>query len=139
MLAGFPNTYVACLDTRGNEASFIFVQLWLSNGFDPGHLQGLFVCRCILLMIFCDHVASVNQGQDHARCVLRNQSTVSLPRYLASHIAIGDEITFAVPDGDAVKTEIHVARAKYAFGRDSLYRARILGERHERSNAGGGQ
>jgi hypothetical protein len=48
-----------------------------------------------------------------------------LPCLLASHTAIGDEITFAIPAGDAVGTEIYVTKAISSHMGSSVYLAPI--------------
>ena len=56
-------------------------------------------------MICCERIARVDERQSNLYCVLRNQSPVLLPRLLASHIAIGDEIPFAIPAAGGVANE----------------------------------
>jgi hypothetical protein len=44
--------------------------------------------------IIRERIVSFSRQQDGICCVLADQRKVFLPRLLASHIAIGDEITF---------------------------------------------
>ena len=55
-------------------------------------------------------VANVEVGKDAAVCVFGDQTRLLLSRFLGSHVAIGDEITFAVPNEDEFGTEILITK-----------------------------
>src|SRR5437867_1012945 len=55
-----------------------------------------------------ERILNVSRRQDSTRCVLANHSEARLPLLLASHIAIGDEIMFSIPDGHAAGAEVYL-------------------------------
>ena len=57
--------------------------------------------------------------------MVADRGNVRLPLLLASHIAIGDEITFAIPAQRALGTEIYVTKAISSRMGNSLYLAPI--------------
>jgi len=57
-----------------------------------------------------ERVTNVQLQEDVAVCVFGNQTKLFLSRFLGSRIAIGDEIAFPVPTGDAVGTEILITK-----------------------------
>ena len=74
---------------------------------------------------YCGHLVKLIRQPEAVSCVLASGATVLLPCLLASHIAIGDEITFAIPAGDAIGTEIYVSKAISSRMGNSLYLAPI--------------
>ena len=72
-----------------------------------------------------ERVVRVEPRQDLAICVLANQSKLLVPRLLAQYIAIGDEITFPIPSGEASGTEIYVAKNSTSRTSHCLYQAPI--------------
>src|SRR5271165_116177 len=66
-----------------------------------------------------ERVTNVQLQEDVAVCVFGNQTKLLLSRFLGSRIAIGDEIAFPVPTGDAVGTEILIT--KNAASRPNRY------------------
>ena len=57
-----------------------------------------------------ERVTKVELREDGAVCVFANQTRLLLSRFLGSRVAVGDEIAFPVPEGDAVGTEILITR-----------------------------
>jgi hypothetical protein len=55
-------------------------------------------------------VASIQRQQERATCVLANQSKILLSRFLAGYVSVGDDLTFPVPDGEAVGAEILITK-----------------------------
>src|SRR6516165_6039328 len=53
-----------------------------------------------------ERVTNVELGQDKAVCLFGNQTKLFMSRFLGSRVAVGDEIAFPVPTGNAVGTEI---------------------------------
>lgn len=74
---------------------------------------------------YCGCLVRLIRQPEAVSCVLASGATVLLPCLLAGHIAIGDEITFAIPAGDAVGTEIYVTKAISSRIGNSLYLAPI--------------
>ncbi len=72
-----------------------------------------------------ERVVRVEPRQDPAICVLADQSKLLAPRLLAQYIAIGDEITFPIPSGEASGTEIYVAKNSTWRTSHCLYQAPI--------------
>src|SRR5271166_5588071 len=59
----------------------------------------------------CDErVTNVELREDGVVCAFANQTRLLLSRFLGSRVAVGDEIAFPVPEGDAVGTEILITR-----------------------------
>jgi hypothetical protein len=58
-------------------------------------------------------------------CHLETQAKVYLSRSLASHLAIGDEITFPIPSGDSLGTEAFIKKSGRAGKTNCLYLAPI--------------
>lgn len=63
-----------------------------------------------------ERVVSVQRQQEPSCCVLANRTNLRISSLLASHIAIGDEITFPIPTGDVVGTEIYVTKNSPSSG-----------------------
>ena len=61
-------------------------------------------------LICRERVVSVERQEKSSRCVLANQTAFLVTRFVGSHIAVGDEIAFPVPMGDAVGPEILVTK-----------------------------
>jgi len=61
--------------------------------------------------IIRQRILSFSAGQDGIGCVLANHSKVLLPRLLASHAAIGDEIIFPIPDREVIGAEVYLTKA----------------------------
>jgi hypothetical protein len=57
---------------------------------------------CGAVTVCRERIVNVSRRQESTHCALANHSEVRLPLLLASHIAIGDEIAFSIPDGNAV-------------------------------------
>ncbi len=75
--------------------------------------------------ICSERVAKVDVQDRSATCVLANQTKLFLSRALAKAVAVGDAITFPIPESDAVGPEILVAK-KFVAGRIRyLYQAPI--------------
>ena len=74
---------------------------------------------------YCGRLVRLIRQPEAVLCVLTGGATVLLPCLLASHIAIGDEITFPIPAGDAMGTEIYVSKAISLRMGNSLYLAPI--------------
>jgi hypothetical protein len=72
-----------------------------------------------------ERILNVSRRQDSTHCVLANDSEVRLPLLLASHIAIGDEIVFSIPDGNAVGAEVYLSKESISSTRGHLYLATI--------------
>ena len=53
---------------------------------------------------------SVQRQEKPAVCVFANRTKLLVSRFLASHVAVGDDIAFPVPTGDAVGTEILITK-----------------------------
>src|SRR5713226_1741807 len=71
------------------------------------------VCReCIVALAWREKAIS---------CVLANRTTVLLPLLFASHIAIGDEVTFPLPAENAVGAEVYLTKPSVLGTRNGLY------------------
>jgi len=55
-------------------------------------------------------ILNVSRRQDSIHCALANHAEIRLPQLLASHIAIGDEIAFSIPDGSTVGAEVYLSK-----------------------------
>ena len=66
-------------------------------------------------------IVGVIRQHEAINCILADRARVLLPLFVASHIAIGDEITFPVPGGEAVGPEVYIAKAPSSGTRRSLY------------------
>jgi hypothetical protein len=64
-----------------------------------------------------ERVVGVRRQENPATCVLANQTNVRVSGLLASYIAIGDEITFPVPTGDATGAQIYITKGSASSGR----------------------
>ena len=73
----------------------------------------------------CERVVSVQRQEKPAICVLVNRTKLLVSRLLASHVAIGDDITFPVSTGDAVRTEILITKNAGAGPSRYLYHVPI--------------
>ena len=72
-----------------------------------------------------ERVVSIQRQQDPATCVLANQGKLVLSRFLATCVAIGDEITFPIPTAQAIGAEIFIAKQTPSGTIPSLYQAQI--------------
>ncbi len=66
--------------------------------------------------ICSERVAKLHVQERSAACVLANQTKLLLSLTLAKAVTVGDEITFPIPESDAVGPEILVAK-KFVAGR----------------------
>ena len=60
--------------------------------------------------IIRERVTNLQSQQDSAVWLFSNQIRVLVPRVLAKHIGVGDEITFSIPAPDAVGSEMLVTK-----------------------------
>ena len=75
--------------------------------------------------ICSERVAKLHVQERSAACVLANQTKLLLSLTLAKAVTVGDEITFPIPESDAVGPEILVAK-KFVAGRMRyLYQAPV--------------
>jgi len=74
---------------------------WLHNSAPP-------ICR--------ERILNVSRREHSTQCALTNHSQARLPLLLASHIAIGDEIMFSIPDGTTIGTEVYLNKESTISG-----------------------
>jgi hypothetical protein len=61
--------------------------------------------------IFRERITSVDPRDSPPTCILANRTRLRLSRFLAAHLAVGDEIAFPIPaENAAVGTEIYVTK-----------------------------
>ena len=72
-----------------------------------------------------ERVVSVQRQEKPAICVFANRSKLLVSRFLASYVAIGDDIAFPVSTGDAVGTEILITKNAGAGPKRYLYHVPI--------------
>jgi hypothetical protein len=70
-------------------------------------------------------VVSVQRQEKPAICVFANRTKLLVSRFLASHVAIGDDIAFPISTGDAVGTEILITKNAGAGPKSYLYHVPI--------------
>jgi hypothetical protein len=75
--------------------------------------------------ICCERVVSVQRQEKPAICVFASRTKLLVSRFLASYVAIGDDIAFPVSTGDAVRTEILITKNAGAGPRRYLYHVPI--------------
>jgi hypothetical protein len=75
--------------------------------------------------ICCERVVSVQRQERLASCVFANRTKLLVSRFIGSHVAIGDDIAFPVPKGDAVGTEILITKNAGAGPKGYLYHVPI--------------
>src|SRR5271157_5285847 len=71
--------------------------------------------------IIREYVTNLQLHQDSAVCVFSNQTRLLLSRMLAKHLAVGDEITFAIPTDDASRTEVLLTKKAASGANRYLY------------------
>jgi len=71
-----------------------------------------------------ERIATFVRQENAICCILANRERVLLPLFVASHIAIGDEITFPIPDQEAVGPELVIKKTR-SVRRTCLYLAPI--------------
>jgi hypothetical protein len=70
-------------------------------------------------------VTNVELQQDAAVCVLGDQARLLLSRFLGSHVAMGDEIAFAIPTEGKGGTEVLITKHAVSGRNHYLYQAPI--------------
>jgi hypothetical protein len=70
-------------------------------------------------------VTKLQLQEEHASCLFANQTKLLLSRFLAKHVAIGDEIAFPVPTGSTVGAEILITKTSISAASRYLYEAPI--------------
>ena len=75
--------------------------------------------------ICCERVVSVQRQERLASCVFANRTKLLVSRFIGSHVAIGGDIAFPVPKGDAVGTEILITKNGGAGPKRYLYQVPI--------------
>ena len=68
---------------------------------------------------------SVQRQQSPASCVFANQTKLLVSRFLASYVAIGDDISFPISTGDAVGSEILITKNGESGPKSYLYHVPI--------------
>ncbi len=68
---------------------------------------------------------SVERQEKSTRCMLKNQTAFLVTRFVGSHIAVGDDVAFPVPMGDAVGPEILITQNATAGRKRYLYQVPI--------------
>ena len=63
-----------------------------------------------MIAVHRELVAKLQPQGDSTACVFANQNKLLLSRFLAKFVAVGDEITFPIPEADAVGSEILVTK-----------------------------
>ena len=70
-------------------------------------VDGRGAASCMSSIPICrERVTNVELWQNAAVCLFGNQTKLFLSRFLGSRVAVGDEIAFPVPTGNAVGTEL---------------------------------
>jgi hypothetical protein len=72
-----------------------------------------------------ERVTNVESLEEGPVCVFGNQTKLLLSRFLGSRVAVGDEIAFPVPMGDAVGTEILITKDAASGPNRCLYHVPI--------------
>jgi hypothetical protein len=75
--------------------------------------------------VLCGRVVSIQRQQEQATCVLASQSRIQLPSFLAGFVAVGDDITFPVPEGEAVGAEIFITKNAPSGSGHAIYQVPI--------------
>jgi len=60
--------------------------------------------------ICSERVVSVQRQESPASCVFANRTKLLVSRFLASYVAVGDDIAFPISTADAVRTEILITK-----------------------------
>jgi len=72
-----------------------------------------------------ERVVSIQPHEELAACVFPDQTKLLLSRFVAKFVAVGDEITFAIPEPDAVGPEFLVTKNSASGPSRYIYRAPI--------------
>jgi hypothetical protein len=75
--------------------------------------------------ICCERVVSVQRQDSPGSCVFANQTKLLVSRFLASHVAVGDDIAFPISTSDAVGTEILITKNGESGAKSYLYHVPI--------------
>ena len=76
--------------------------------------------------VCCARIAQVERRANPAECLLGNGTKVLVSALLASHVSIGDEMSFpVVPTSDTARTEIYICKNARRGPRGDLYHAPI--------------
>ena len=75
--------------------------------------------------ICSERAAKLYLQEDPPRCMLANETKLLLSRALANSVAVGDEITFPIPEFDAIGPEILVSKNSHAGPTRYLYQAPV--------------
>ena len=73
----------------------------------------------------CERVVSVERQEKAAICEFANLTKLLVSRFIGSYVAVGDNITFPVPTGDAVGSEILITKNVGASRNRYLYQVPI--------------
>jgi len=75
--------------------------------------------------VCCERVVNVQRQEKSAICVFANRTKLFVSRFLASDVAIGDDIAFPVSTEDEVRTEILITKNGGSGPKRYLYRVPI--------------
>ncbi len=75
--------------------------------------------------ICSERAAKLYLQEDPPRCMLANETKLLLSRALANSVAVGDEITFPIPELDAIGPEILVSKNAMSAPTRYLYQAPV--------------
>ena len=79
-------------------------------------------------------MVGVQRQDDTSACVSANQSKLLLSRFLSKFVAVGDEITFPIPEPDAPGAEILITKNATSGPIRHIYQAPIgYGPKHART------
>jgi hypothetical protein len=77
------------------------------------------------VFVYRGRIAEIVRQPEAIDCLVAKRGHIRLPLLLASYIAIGDEITFPIPVGDAIGAEICITRTASPEGRPCVYLAPV--------------
>lgn len=77
------------------------------------------------LHVCSERISGIHRQSDPVACVLANGVKILLPRFVVSHIALGDNITFPIPEGDAAGAEIYIEKAATSGEQHCIYQTSI--------------
>ena len=103
-----PNSELTCLALNAYKGS----RSTRNHAFDDSLTRSTLAAHSMAVTsaICSERAAKLYLQEDPPRCMLANETKLLLSRALANSVAVGDEITFPIPELDAIGPEILVSK-----------------------------
>lgn len=76
-------------------------------------------------VVCCERIVRILRQRESISCMLANRAKILLPLFISNQIAVGDEMAFPIPAGNAIGTEVYITKVSSSGRGTCLYQAPI--------------